>query len=98
MVMACISTASYSVFINGKVCGNNVPTRGVCQRCPLSLYLFLLCVERLSSLLLKADGEEVLKGIRASCLSSRVNHLLFADDCLIFVRLLLRMPNRCLIF
>lgn len=62
MMMTCISTVSYSVLINGEMYSNIIPTRGVRHGCPLSSsYLFLLCVEGLSSLLLKADADSVLE-------------------------------------
>lgn len=53
---------------------------------PLSPYIFILCSEVLSGLCRKAHEEKKLQGIRVATNSSRVNHLLFADDTLFFCR------------
>ena len=55
MTMETITTASYSVLINGGPKGFITPTRGIKQGDPLSPYLYLLCVEVLSALLRKAE-------------------------------------------
>ena len=52
--METVCTASYSMLINGEPQGFITPSRGIKQGDPLLPYLFLLCVEGLSSLLRKA--------------------------------------------
>lgn len=56
-VMCCVTTSSFSVWINGKAYGNIRPIRGLRQGDPPSLYLFLLCAEGFSSLLAKTQEE-----------------------------------------
>ena len=53
--MKCISTPSFSVWINGKAYGNIMPSRGFCQGDLLSPNLFLICAEGFISLLTKAE-------------------------------------------
>ena len=53
LTMICVKTVSYSVFINGKPKGKLFPTRGFCQGDPISLYIFLLCAEGLSTMFQK---------------------------------------------
>ena len=48
IIMACITTNSMSILWNGDESSNFSPTRGVRQGDPLSPYIFVLCMERLS--------------------------------------------------
>lgn len=43
----CVRKISYSVLINGQPKGRIIPTKGLRQFNPISLHLFLLCVEGL---------------------------------------------------
>ena len=51
IIIHCISSVTYSIQINGVPQGLITPTWGLRQGDPLSPYLFLLCVEGLSSLI-----------------------------------------------
>ncbi|XP_023919073.1 uncharacterized protein LOC112030636 [Quercus suber] len=66
MTMETITTASYSVLINGEPKGFITPTRGIKQGDPLSPYLYLLCAEGLSALLRKTEETRALKGVLSS--------------------------------
>ena len=78
LMMGCISTATYSVLIDGEPQGNITPTRRLRQGEPLSPYLFLLC--RLK----KAESMGDLKGVSICRNGPKLTHLLFADDSLVF--------------
>lgn len=53
-MMACITTALYSVLINGEPHGHITPSKGLRQGDPLSPYLFLMCIEGLHGLIRNA--------------------------------------------
>ncbi|KAJ9680532.1 hypothetical protein PVL29_019761 [Vitis rotundifolia] len=83
----CLSTASFSVLINGSSTGFFRSTRGLRQGDPLSPYLFVLGMEALTSLINRAVRGGYLSGCRIRGRGGagiRVSHLLFADDTLVF--------------
>lgn len=57
MIMKCVEIVTFSVLINGEPKSPIVPSRGLTYGDPLSPYLFLLCTERLISLLRTTDKE-----------------------------------------
>lgn len=83
--MNCISSSSFSFLINGtKVVG--FPTsRGIQQGCPLSSFLFTICVEGFSVMLQHVVEIGSLKGIQVARGAPPISHLFFADDSLLFV-------------
>lgn len=85
IIMNCISTASFSVLINGVAKGLIYPQRGLRQGCPLSPYLFIICAETFSNLLVQAEKIKLINGLKFSRALS-ISPLLFADDSLIFSR------------
>lgn len=83
-MMQCISTVQYAFLLNNEVVGNVVPQRGIRQGDPLSPYIFILCAEVLSGLCKKAQANSQLPGLRVARNCPKLNHLLFADDTMIF--------------
>lgn len=55
LIMACVTSLSYSVRFNSQQTESFTPTRGIRQGDPLSPYLFLFCAEGISSALLHAE-------------------------------------------
>ncbi|XP_010462630.1 PREDICTED: uncharacterized protein LOC104743220 [Camelina sativa] len=85
-IMECVSTVTYSYLINGDAKGQVIPSRGLRQGDPLSPYLFILCTEVLSGLCKQAQLDGSLPGVKVARQSPLVNHLLFADDTMFFMR------------
>ncbi|XP_021774657.1 uncharacterized protein LOC110738567 [Chenopodium quinoa] len=84
LIMQCVSTVSYQVLVNGSPTEGFRPQRGLCQRDPLSSYLFVLCMEVLSAMLRKAESEGLFQGIKIARRALVISHLFFADDSLLF--------------
>lgn len=81
-VSLCITTASFSIQINGELAGFFNSFRGLRQGCSLSPYLFVICMDVLSKMLDKAAGDRQL-GYHPRCKSIGLTHLCFADDIMI---------------
>jgi hypothetical protein len=86
LVMTCVHTVSYSILINGRPYGHICPSRGIRQGDPLSPYLFILCAEGLSTLLHKAERNDIITGLPIARGGTKINHLFFVDDSLLFCR------------
>ena len=94
----CIFTVRSCILINGKAPGFFPSSRVLRQGDPLSPLLFILVMEVLSKLVIKAIEEGFLGDFRISFLDGfhisnprseglLISHLLFADDTLIFCKL-----------
>ena len=86
LIMECITSASYSILINGEPHRKIKASRGLRQGDPLSPYLFLMCTKGLHGLINKAASNGDIKGVSICRNGPKLTHLLFADDSLIFCR------------
>lgn len=84
-IMECVSTATYSLSINGSIHGFIAGKRGLRQGDPISPSLFLICMEYFSRLLAKRTFESDFN-FHPKCEKLRITHLAFADDLLLFTR------------
>jgi hypothetical protein len=82
-IMGNVSSACFSVLINGNPTNFFKGSRGIRQGFPLSPLLFLLVIEGLSILIKNAKRDGKLSGIKL-CSGNFITHLLFVDDILIF--------------
>ncbi|KAJ9696052.1 hypothetical protein PVL29_008354 [Vitis rotundifolia] len=84
---SCISTAKFSVLVNGEPAGFFSSSKGLCQGDPLSPYLFVMGMEVLSVLIRRTVEGGFISGCkirRGSGPVANLSHLLFADDIIIF--------------
>ena len=80
----CVESVDYSVLVNNEVVGPIIPRRGLRQGDPLSPYLFIICVDGLSSLIRDVEERGIISGVRVCWGVPSVSHLLFANDCFLF--------------
>ncbi|XP_026459578.1 uncharacterized protein LOC113360264 [Papaver somniferum] len=86
LIMNCISTVSYSVLLNGSPIGKFKPEKGLRQRDPMSPYLYIICVEALTSYIKHLEDTNLVHGIKCGKTSPSISHILFADDILLFTK------------
>ena len=85
----CISTATFSILVNGSPTGFFGSSRGLRQGDPLSPYLFVLGMEALSLMVDKAAEGGYISGYMFKGRDNtvkQITHLLFADDTLVFCK------------
>lgn len=95
-----ISSVKYRVLVNGSLGKEIIPFRGLRQGDPLSHFLFFLCVEGLSASLINLERTHKISGIKINRSSPIISHLLFADDCYIFSKVIpkeIEEINSCLL-
>ncbi|KAA3459595.1 reverse transcriptase [Gossypium australe] len=84
LIIRCVCSVSYTVGINKSISEVFFPSRGLRQGDPLSPFLFLICAEGLSTLLKEAKNKGLMIGSPIGRERFSLNHLLFADDCILF--------------
>lgn len=84
LVWHCISSPMMKVLWNGEAQESFQPSRGIRQGDPISPYLFVLCMERLSQLIHMAVDHDIWKPIQLNRGGPKLSHLAFADDVILF--------------
>lgn len=82
-VMACISSTTYTLMINGSPTPSFQAQRGLRQGDPLSPLLFVIGMEYLSCWL---KSVEHMYGFHPRCRRAKLSHLCFADDLMLFCK------------
>ncbi|OMO92659.1 reverse transcriptase [Corchorus olitorius] len=82
--MFCISNMDIAVVWNGEVLPAFRPERGLRQGDPLSSYLFIMVMERLSHMILEKVGLKLWQPVKVSRSGPSISYLFFADDLMLF--------------
>ncbi|XP_050233408.1 uncharacterized protein LOC126681895 [Mercurialis annua] len=86
LIMACVMSVRYTSIGDNFSLSPIVPSRGLRQGDPLSPYLFIICAEGLTSMLVESERQGRIHGISICRGAQSVSHLFFADDCYLFFR------------
>lgn len=84
-IHSCLSTARFSVRINGESEGYFSSSRGIRQGDPISPFLFVIVMDALSEMLDKVKSHPNFK-LHHKMEQIELNHLCFADDLMLFCR------------
>jgi len=84
--MHCVTSPTLSILWNGNKLPPFKPSHGLRQGDPLSPYLFILCMEKLSTAISSAIQACFWDPIQISANGPHISHLLFADDVLLFTK------------
>jgi len=83
-IESCITTSRISILFNGCPCKPFKMGRGLRQGDPLSPFLFVLVVEVLNRVLIKAANMGLFKELQIGSHRETLTHLQFANDTLLF--------------
>ncbi|CAL9019238.1 unnamed protein product [Prunus brigantina] len=83
-IMHVFLLVTYQVCVNGELTETFTPKNGIRQGDPLSPYLFVLCMEKFSHLIVEAVKNCNWKPVKSSQGGPCVSHLFFADDLILF--------------
>jgi len=86
LIMSCVQSSNLSVLWNGAKTDHFIPSRGLRQGDPLSPYLFVLCMEKLSPSIQQKVLSGIWKPIQVSKGGPQLSHILFADDVMLFCK------------
>lgn len=84
MVRGCLSSANFSILINGAAKGNFRAGRGLRQEDTLSPFLFCFVVDALGSLISKARNLDLVEGVFVGRDRVHFSHIQFVNDTLLF--------------
>ena len=84
VIMKCLTSTTMQISWNGDVYDVFKPSRGFRQGDPLSPYIFVLCMERLSQLIIQEVKMGHWQAIKLGKNGPPISYLFFADDLVLF--------------
>lgn len=84
-ITAYVTSVSYAAIINGGPSTLFKPSKGLRQGDPLSPFLFIVVMEALNKMILKAREQNLFQGLKVGKGASKeeISHLFFTDDVLL---------------
>lgn len=86
LFMECVISSKYNINHAGKEFGEIIPTRGIRQGDPLPSYLFLICMEGLTTLIRDYEQKKLIKGVQVARGAPVLSHMFFTDDTYIYCK------------
>lgn len=86
LIMQCVRSVTFSIRINGDAQGPITSSRALRQGDPLSPFLFLLCNGGFKSLVNNLKDRKDISAVKICKRAHSINHVLFVDDNLLFVK------------
>lgn len=83
LILSCICTPYISLLWNGEITNSFSPSKGIRQGHPLSPYIFVLCLDRLSKMIQDKVNSGDWKPMKIAK-DINISHLLYADDVFLF--------------
>lgn len=83
----CVESIDYFVLVNDKAGVSIIPEMGLYQGDPMSPYMFIICAGGLPSLIRDDEEGGVITGTSFCREAPPVSHMLFADDCFLFIKM-----------
>ncbi|XP_061339245.1 uncharacterized protein LOC133285942 [Gastrolobium bilobum] len=83
-ILGCVTSPCLEVLWNGARTPGFSSQRGIRQGDPISPYLFVLCMEKLTHLILDEVEAKRWRPMRAGKAGPLISHLMFADDVILF--------------
>ncbi|BBH04509.1 transposable element gene [Prunus dulcis] len=84
LIMQCIKSVRYQAILNGELTGRFSPNAGIRQGNPLSPYIFVLCMEKHSHIIIEHISSGTWKPVMVARNGPAISHLFFADDLILF--------------
>lgn len=84
LIMDCISSVPFSILWNGEPMVSFTLSRSLCQKDPLSSYIFTMCMERLPLLIKDAIKCDDWILIKLNRYTPYISHILFVDNLVLF--------------
>ncbi|XP_056695812.1 uncharacterized protein [Spinacia oleracea] len=84
LIMSCVTSTTSKIRINGALSDSFHASRGLRKGDPISPYLFIICMEYLSTLINNAHTQGEWNPFMLKRGGTPISHLMFADDLLLF--------------